>query len=73
MSVAVGRIGSALRVGPVAAWLIVATGLVGVAALAAVATRQGMLPTALGLRDAWPGDACGSPLARSCSCSSSWR
>ena len=49
MSAAAGRIGSALRVGPVAAWLIVATGLIGVAALAAVATRQGMLPTALGL------------------------
>jgi O-antigen ligase len=49
VSVAVGRIGSALRIGPAAAWLLVAIGLVGVAALAAAATWQGMLPTALGI------------------------
>jgi O-antigen ligase len=49
VSAGVGRIGSALRVGPYTAWLIVAIGLVGVAVLTAVATRQGMLPMALGL------------------------
>jgi O-antigen ligase len=49
VSIAVGRIGAALGVGPAAAWLIVATGVISVSGLAAVTTSQGMLPIALGV------------------------
>jgi O-antigen ligase len=48
MSSAVARIGAGLNVGTRSAWLIVATGLIGVTALVAVATRQGMLSLFVG-------------------------
>ena len=49
MSASVARVGQALRVGPGTAWLIAACGLVGVAGVAALATRQGMLTILFGL------------------------
>lgn len=49
MTASIARVGHALRVGPRAAWLIAACGLVGVAGATALATRQGMLAILLGL------------------------
>ena len=49
MSASVARVGDVLGVGSRAAWLIAIAGVGGLAALVALATRQGMLPMALGL------------------------
>lgn len=49
MTASIARVGQALRVGPRTAWLIAACGIVGVAGVAALATRQGMLPILVGL------------------------
>ena len=49
MSAAVGRIGETLRVGPRAALLVTLAALVGIAVVAALATRQDRLPIAVGL------------------------
>ncbi len=48
MSASVARVGQALRVSTRSAWLIAGAGLVGIAVVAALATRLGMLPLTLG-------------------------
>jgi exopolysaccharide production protein ExoQ len=48
MSASVVRIGTVLHVGRRPAWLVAVSGLLCVAAVSAVVTRQGMLPVALG-------------------------
>ena len=49
MNGSVGRIGDALRLGSKPAWLLAMIGLFGIVALAALATRLGMLPLVLAL------------------------
>ena len=49
MSGSVARVGEALRVGSRPAWLVVLVGLVGIAGVTALATRQGMLPMLIAL------------------------
>ena len=48
MTASVTRISEAFRLGPRSAWTIALLGLLGTLAVAALATRQGMLPIALG-------------------------